>query len=145
MASASWLSLIDYSSKYSTSLSTLRRRIKAESVNYQLKSGKYFLLDHPLDTQEMPRQTTHSTQPTQIIAEPAKEKEILTPRQSPANWDHTVELLGEIKKAYRLVLQEKEEQIQILKDEISDLQTLVQALETENKRLNRPSIGIDRF
>ncbi|MCB0415632.1 MAG: hypothetical protein KDD50_14940 [Bdellovibrionales bacterium] len=46
-------------------------------------------------------------------------------------------LLREIKKAYGLVLQEKQEQILILKDEISNLQMLVQILENENARLKQ--------
>ena len=47
----------------------------------------------------------------------------------------TETLLAEIKSAYRQVLQEKEEQVLILKNEISDLRTLVNVLESENKRL----------
>lgn len=43
--------------------------------------------------------------------------------------------LNEIKKAYALILQEKEEQVLILKDEVADLQTLVKVLESENQRL----------
>jgi len=43
--------------------------------------------------------------------------------------------LNELKRAYSLILQEKEEQVLILKDEIADLQTLVKVLESENNRL----------
>ena len=38
-------------------------------------------------------------------------------------------LVSEIKKAYSLVLQEKEEQILLLKEEVADLKTLVRVLE----------------
>lgn len=51
-------------------------------------------------------------------------------------------LLNELKKAYTLVLQEKEEQLLDLKEEVSDLKTLVRVLEGENQRLQpnrRPS------
>lgn len=45
----------------------------------------------------------------------------------------TVEtLLGEIKKAYALILQEKEEQILQLRSEVSDLKTLVRVLEEQS-------------
>lgn len=44
-------------------------------------------------------------------------------------------LLNELKKAYTQILQEKEEQIFQLKDEVSDLKTLVRVLESENDRL----------
>lgn len=44
-------------------------------------------------------------------------------------------LLNELKKAYTQILQEKEEQMMILKEEVSDLKTLVKALERENEMI----------
>lgn len=44
-------------------------------------------------------------------------------------------LLAELKRAYTQILQEKEEQIMTLKEEVSDLKTLVKVLESENLRL----------
>jgi regulator of replication initiation timing len=41
----------------------------------------------------------------------------------------------ELKKAYSATLQEKEEQIIILKEQVADLKTLINFLESENKRL----------
>jgi hypothetical protein len=46
-------------------------------------------------------------------------------------------LLTELKKAYTLILSEKEEQILDLKGEVSDLKTLVRVLESENERLSK--------
>lgn len=46
-------------------------------------------------------------------------------------------LLNELKKAYTQILHEKEEQMMILKEEVSDLKTLVKALERENERLKQ--------
>ena len=43
-------------------------------------------------------------------------------------------LLNELKRAYTKVLQEKEEQLIQLKEEVSDLKTLVRVLEDENER-----------
>lgn len=58
-------------------------------------------------------------------------------------------LLGELKKAYSQILQEKEEQIFQLKEEVTDLKTLVRVLEGENERLNikskNPSYYKDGF
>lgn len=51
----------------------------------------------------------------------------------------TNRLLTELKKAYSLVLQEKEEMILDLKEEISDLKTLVKVLEGDNARLRELS------
>jgi hypothetical protein len=46
-------------------------------------------------------------------------------------------LLDEIKKAYTLILQEKDEQIRQLRGEITDLKTLVRVLEGESERLKQ--------
>ena len=50
-------------------------------------------------------------------------------------WEGTQSLLNEIKRAYSLILQEKEEQILQLKDEVADLKTLVRVLEDDNLRI----------
>jgi hypothetical protein len=52
-------------------------------------------------------------------------------------WRSTQSLLNEIKKAYSLILQEKEEQILQLKEEVADLKTLVRVLEDDNNRLKK--------
>lgn len=44
-------------------------------------------------------------------------------------------LVNELKLAYGKILQEKEEQLLILKEEVSDLKTLVKVLEKENEKL----------
>lgn len=46
-------------------------------------------------------------------------------------------LLNELKRAYMSILQEKEEQIIQLKEEVSDLKTLVRVLEEDNDRMRR--------
>ena len=51
-----------------------------------------------------------------------------------SHWETTQALLAEIKKAYSLILQEKEELILQLKEEVSDLKTLVRVLEDETLR-----------
>ncbi|MBK7845674.1 MAG: hypothetical protein IPJ71_18715 [Bdellovibrionales bacterium] len=45
-------------------------------------------------------------------------------------------VLQEIKKAYAVILQEKEEQIILLKEEVTDLKTLVRVLEENNATLS---------
>ncbi len=51
-------------------------------------------------------------------------------------------ILDEIKKAYTLILQEKDEQVRQLREEISDLKTLVRVLEGENERLHLPALEV---
>lgn len=40
-----WLPLIEYAVRKGISLSTLRRRIKANEIQYQLRNGRYFIYD----------------------------------------------------------------------------------------------------
>jgi DNA-binding transcriptional MerR regulator len=45
-----WLPLIEYSLKKGLSLSTLRRQIKANKVNFKLENGRYLLKDEPVNS-----------------------------------------------------------------------------------------------
>lgn len=47
----------------------------------------------------------------------------------------TNKLLTDLKKAYTQVLQSKEKEIQLLKQELADVNTLVKILEFENEKL----------
>lgn len=165
----SWLSLTDYSTKYRVSVSTLRRRIKSEDIQFKLSDGKYFILDEPLSGLENEERNFASSSLTTSMSEAS---DLGTHRPSQSNvqsseamMQHMTEetkkvllqtqqltekfksmkeepiltaanrLLGELKKAYSQVLQEKEEQIFQLKEEVTDLKTLVRVLEGENDRL----------
>lgn len=160
MTSASWLALTDYSNKYQVSVSTLRRRIRSGRAEVRFVDGKYYLKDCPLiDHQfeefidsnikdgQVPPQTTittnhaHSSQGSSLENDSNSDSEraVLSQQEMPFMTTANT-LLTEIKKAYMLVLQEKEEQILILKEEISNLNMLVKVLESENERLkNRPT------
>lgn len=132
-----WLALTDYSTKYKVSVSTLRRRIKAEDINFQLRDGKYFLIDEPMSThlKHRPSQESEVEMMGAHIATPKSDKYFShnmskdEPILTAAN-----KLLTELKKAYTQILFEKEEQILRLKEEVSDLKTLVKVLESENSK-----------
>ena len=115
------LSLSEYSNEYGISVSTLRRRIKGKQVRYKLINGKYFL-----PRQETSSNTTSSPVPTEVFR-----------GQEESSFNTNKTLLDELKKAYMQSLQSKEEQILQLKQQITDLKTLVMFLEKENGRLQR--------
>lgn len=227
-----WLPLTDYATKYKVSVSTLRRRIKAEDIKYLFQEGKYFISDKPIS---MVSKTSPSLgyssnslngnsssdvmAPTEIeIANqvydsdflenlrknastklPQVKNEVGMLNKTKQNFQPAInieeeyyfknqkaetqkfeknitaefefvktetmdagtggagikefsekiskignnepiltaanKLLAELKKAYTQILQEKEEQIMTLKEEVSDLKTLVKVLESENLRL----------
>jgi len=156
-----WLPLTEYSSKYQVSISTLRRRIKAEDIKYQFADGRYLILDQPQEHRPLPvspslKKTPVEQSPVRAstsassvnsspstfvqsfdqVAIPSQQLNQQTVQEEPiltaAN-----RLLSELKKAYSQILQEKEEQIMHLKEEQADLKTLIRVLETENERLQR--------
>ncbi len=124
-----WLPLAEYSGEYGISVSTLRRRIKGNKIKFKLIHGKYYLPKKSLSSQ------TQSFAPVPNKAQAAssghKKSEGIGENIYGAR-----ELLDELKKAYMQSLQSKEDQIIQLKQQITDLKTLVMYLERENSRLN---------
>ncbi|WII73050.1 hypothetical protein QJS83_04080 [Bdellovibrio sp. 22V] len=149
----SWLPLTDYSTKYKISVSTLRRRIKADDIKFRFEDGKYFIMDEPMGTHQRVHRPSQESDLALVGAHQGMMKGNDTMSASSkdemkaqdlnavkANKDEPIltaanKLLNELKKAYTQILQEKEEQIFQLKDEVSDLKTLVRVLESENDRL----------
>lgn len=155
MTTHNWLPLMEYSAKYRVSLSTLRRRIKSGEIEHKFNEGKYLLKDGPLvltnagsETIAPPTSLGSQNQTSsvrEVVAAPAATQ---TPAdlESDPHWRTTQGLLNEIKRAYSLILQEKEEQILQLKEEVADLKTLVRVLEDENTRLKNttgPNLDFD--
>jgi hypothetical protein len=124
-----WLPLLNYSTQHNISLSTLRRRIKAHTIEYKLDQGKYFILEDgereiPTPVKEYPQQSVIANAPQKIQESNYVEASVLTSANR---------LVEEIKSAYAKILQEKEEQISLLKEEISDLKMLVRILESQSE------------
>lgn len=144
MSTQDWLPLMEYSNKYRVSLSTLRRRIKAGEIEYKFSDGKYLLKDGPLQASSgseaiaPPSSVSPQNQSSAGSSTPAPAAAVESPDQDQF-WRATQGLLNEIKKAYSLILQEKEEQILQLKEEVADLKTLVRVLEDNNNRLSKSS------
>lgn len=152
---------MEYSAKFRVSLSTLRRRIKAGEIEYKFSDGKYLLKDGPLFNGQTGSETiappTSVKSPGQLsfvekalpdkpaVASPVPAAAATGPVQQDQFWQATQSLLNEIKKAYSLILQEKEEQILQLKEEVADLKTLVRVLEDDNTRLKATQPGLVDF
>lgn len=133
-----WIPLTEYSRAHGLSISTLRRRIKTGELEYKLEDGKYLIKnsmpqvsDSKVSSNIAPPPPFSAEEPAAVESKPASEsgaQEFLA---------ITHELVGEIKKAFSLVLQEKEKQILQLKEEVTDLKTLVRVLEDENAKLEK--------
>ena len=133
----SWLPLAEYSMKHHVSISTLRRRIKADDINFRFDDGKYFIMDEvpqaskPVQAEQhrpsLSREVQDSAEASpQIQLNTEKGESVITAANK---------LLVDLKRAYTQVLHEKEEQIMYLKEELVDLKTLIKVLESENHRL----------
>ncbi len=136
----SWLPLADYSMKYKISVSTLRRRIKAEDIQFKFDDGKYLLLDGQPETAYDQKSYLQEHRPSL-----KSDAELgITSQQTVDSKSESGEsvitaanrLLADLKKAYTQILQEKEQQIRALHQENSDLKTLIKVLESENHRLH---------
>lgn len=134
MAQGNWLTLMEYSNRHKVSISTLRRKIKSNDLKFQFADGKYYILDDSLPTQRQ------ASGPETIVPPQFESNTKLGSPQDQEPQAHVCQtaetLLQEVKRAYSMVLQEKEELIFQLREEVSDLQTLVRVLENEVERLN---------
>lgn len=144
-----WLPLAEYSMKHKISVSTLRRRIKAEDIQYRFDDGKYLILDSDLNSMDLPiedknnhsaehRPSLKSEASYGVVSSKAHESQKEAKDESVITAANR--LLSDLKTAYTQVLQEKEEQIMSLKEEIADLKTLIKVLESENSRLRNIEI-----
>lgn len=114
------ISLTDYAAKYRIGVTTLRRRLRSGQMHHHFIGGKYYLIDRaPFD---MPDEIDPMVKPASRSSGSPSEALLET----------TTQLLHELKQSYALILQEKEEQIVLLKDEIADLKTLIRVLEAQS-------------
>lgn len=151
-----WMPLNEYSTKYNMSISTLRRRIRNSEVEFHFRDGKYWLKDETIPrgyktTRPFVEDQTVAAEPlpksgTQVgtynLAEQFKDTApVVKTIDHSSGQNHALEvadrLVAELKSAYVLILQEKEEMILQLKEEVSDLKTLARILEADNDRLKK--------
>lgn len=64
-AQGEWLPLMDYAIKKGVSLSTLRRYIKANKVQFRIENGRYLIFD---DSEEIPPPQSYKTARTDSVA-----------------------------------------------------------------------------
>lgn len=141
MLGQGWLALNDYSNKYNISVSTLRRRIRAGTIENQFRDGKYWLRDKPTSRAYQTERADLASVNVKPAPMPASVPPQIPNPTLKAGADEITalemanQLVAELKSAYVLILQEKEEQILLLKEETADLKTLVRILEAENAKL----------
>lgn len=156
-----WLPLIEYSVKTGVSLSTIRRKIKNNTIQYRLEKGRYLIMHNEAGHRDMKPQPVQPTsvaapipQPVSVAADVDRWENKPLSRLSPShivNFDAKEEeearALPMVEKAVTMVsdafeyaLVQKEEQIRMLEqrnrdleDRIAELKLLVKVIEEKYK------------
>lgn len=121
--SENWLSLIEYSVKTGVSLSTIRRKIKSNSIPFRLEKGKYLIHYNPSEVPVVPVISAFPVSPPPM----PKAAPIAKPNED------TVKMVTD---AFEYAMKEKEERIRLLErrnrdleSHLDELRLLVQVLE----------------
>jgi hypothetical protein len=125
-SNGTWLPLIEYSVKTGLSLSTIRRRIKSNSLQYRLEQGRYLILfEAPVKAPVLRTEVPVTREVPISRPEPI--------RNEKTEVDNAVKMISE---AFEHALSEKDERIHLLEKEnlaleerLNELRLLVKVLE----------------
>lgn len=145
-SSGLWLPLTEYAVKSGVSLSTIRRKIKSNSIPFRLEKGRYLILFEDGKASESGSHTIErNVDVLTINSAPAAQaaRQTVSHRESPKESGNDERALPLVEKAVRMVsqafehaLKEKDERIRLLEkrnseldDRLGELKTLVRVLE----------------
>lgn len=138
-----WLPITEYSVKSGMSLSTIRRKIKSNSISYRLEKGKYLILFAKKEQTMQPVEPTPKATPFSISnrnhQEIVRMPRLTTheeKRESIVRFEQDDAAFHMVTDAYEHALHEKSERIKLLEnrnkeleDRLNELRLLVQVLE----------------
>ena len=128
-----WIDITEYAAKYRVSQSTLRRRIRGNSIAYRMDRGKYLLLDTPEALNKAPlfsRQQNIRPIKQNIQAQSETWRaESWAPPAAAAPQNYTNPALNE--EVTRLRTENK-----ALREQLAESETLVKVLEAELQSFN---------
>lgn len=146
-AMGTWLPLTEYAVRSGVSLSTIRRKIKTNSIPFRLEKGRYLILFKSTDTHAAEAAPVQEEAPAPLYAVPTPapraeaRQEIVPTVASPSTvtataangMDQAVRMISE---AFEHTLREKDERIRLLEkrnedleERLNELRTLVRVLE----------------
>lgn len=133
-----WVPLVEYSVKTGVSLSTIRRKIKSNTLPHRLERGKYLVLlggspSFEATAEPTPVEVPQVTAPPRPAPAPMPIPQVSKPEISMKTTDDAVRMMTD---AFEYALREKEERIRLLERRNQDLEShldelrlLVQVLE----------------
>lgn len=141
-SNGTWLPITEYSVKSGMSLSTIRRKIKSNSIAYRLERGKYLILFENKGQVKQPESTpSFSSAPTAARMQHdglamTKLPTHQVKRESIVRFEQDDDAFHMVTDAYEHALHEKNERIKLLEkrnkeleDRLNELRLLVQVLE----------------
>jgi len=140
-----WLPLTEYAVKSGVSLSTIRRKIKSNSIQYRLEKGRYLILftDEAYETPAPALNIVSSRRPTENAPqyrEPSVSKATASIKEDTDEDRIGIPLVEKavrmVSQAFEHTLREKDERIRLLEqrnteleERLNELRTLVRVLE----------------
>lgn len=132
-----WLPLTEYSVRSGVSLSTIRRKIKTNSIQFRLEKGRYLILFEGTSTAneaQAPSEPARVSLPERKIEKPKPTTETVAASvMSDSSDKGAVRMISD---AFEHALHEKEERIRLLEqvnqelqDQVNELRLLVRVLE----------------
>ena len=138
-----WISLTEYSQKHSISISTLRRRIRAQIIPVKIKEGKYFLQDKTPQAEVGGEEKAATFKPLlknkHFLTQSFKEEDKKT--SSPQDKQSVMNKMLDSQAEFYKLLAAKDKKIENLQTRIDELNTLTALLEKDNKELKA---GLER-
>lgn len=129
-----WLPITEYSVKSGVSLSTIRRKIKSNSIQYKIDKGRYLLLFKEASASSAP--VSNHKDFILEIEDPSEAIEFLEPVPENPKFSNVDSAVKMVSTAFEHALKEKEERIrtlekrnQDLEARLSELKMLVQMIE----------------
>lgn len=110
-SAGTWLPITEYAVRTGVSLSTIRRKIKTNTIRFKLERGKYMLfLDFGMNSDHrMPLES----------ADDLNEDIVIPSNETPSILDRTLKMVS---TAFEQSLKEKDERIQLLEKRCRDLE-----------------------
>ncbi|MFM8316211.1 MAG: hypothetical protein ACKOA8_18180 [Deltaproteobacteria bacterium] len=143
-SNGSWLPITEFSVKSGMSLSTIRRKIKSNSIAYRLERGKYLILFSGNETLNIPQETMPQLKVAPIPSRRQSDESAVAPRASQFERRESIvrfekdeeDTFHMLTEAYEHALSERTERIKLLEkrnreleDRLNELRLLVQVLE----------------
>ena len=135
----SWLPLVEYSVRSGLSLSTIRRKIKSNSLPYRLETGRYLIfVEETVAPTPVPAPAPRreEVRPQPLPTPPPVVRELVRAEERPASPPAVEDAVRMVSEAYEHALREKDNRIVLLEranreleDRLNELRLLVKVLE----------------